>query len=186
VNIPNALTIVRFALIPAIIVLLYSKDPRLVLLSTGVFLVAAFTDWLDGTIARKYKLITRFGTFFDPLADKLLILSMFFVLVDLEIIPLWVVLLILARELVVTDIRNACSTNKKVVGANWMGKTKFILQTLLILYLQLVLYVQRANMPSAIFTIPIAYYATVGVTVVSLLFAINFAYWHRKELFAGL
>lgn len=183
---PNVLTLIRFLLIPLIALLLYSANANLVLFSIAVFLFAVFTDWADGYIARNFNLKSKFGTFFDPIVDKMLILTMFFVFVDLKLIPLWMVLLILFRELVVTGIRQVCSSGKKIVGANWMGKTKFSLQTLAIVYLQVFLYFKVLNKPNILFNETFAFYFILAVVAVSLAFALNFLYWHRKEILSGI
>lgn len=183
---PNMLTIIRFLLIPLIALLIYAGSPNLVLFSIAVFLFAVFTDWADGYIARKFNLKSKFGTFFDPIVDKMLILTMFFVFVDLELIPLWMVLIILFREFLVTGIRQVCSTGKKIVGANWMGKTKFSLQTLAIVYLQVFLYFRMAGKENIFFNRTFAFYFILAVVIVSLAFALNFLYWHRKEILKGI
>jgi CDP-diacylglycerol--glycerol-3-phosphate 3-phosphatidyltransferase len=190
-KIPNLLTIIRFLLIPVISVLLYSNNPHYVLATIPLFIFSIITDYADGEIARKFKQKSTFGTFFDPLVDKMLILTVMFIFSDLKLIPVWLVLLILFRELLVTGIRQVCSKPKKVVGANWMGKSKFSLQAILVCYIMFVLYFEKAGINISInniflFTRPIAFYFALLVTVVSIAFAFNFLYWHRKEIMSDL
>jgi len=185
-KIPNILTLIRFLLIPLVALMLYSNDANLVLISIGVFIFAIFTDWADGYVARNFNLKSKFGTFFDPIVDKILILTMFFVFSDLKLIPLWMILLILFREFLVTGIRQVCSTSTKIVGANWMGKTKFSLQALAIIYLQLLLYFNIVQKSNVLFNENVGFYFVLIVVVVSLAFALNFLYWHRKEILDGI
>jgi CDP-diacylglycerol--glycerol-3-phosphate 3-phosphatidyltransferase len=185
-NIPNIFTLIRFILIPVIGCLLYINNGNLIILSIVLFLFAVWTDWIDGYIARKYKQQTTFGTFMDPLVDKTLILTILFIFVDLSLIPLWMVLLLLFREFLVTGVRQVCSSEGKVVGANWMGKSKFILQSLTVVYLQILLYFQIKNATNIVFNIVVGYYYTLILTVVSLIFAFNFVWWHRKTIFSKI
>jgi len=186
-KIPNILTISRFFFIPFILWLLYSNNASYILIGMILFVVAIITDGLDGYIARKFKnQKSVFGTFFDPLVDKVLILSLFFVFVDLDIIPLWLILLILFRELMVTGIRQVCSKPKRIVGANWMGKSKFHMQWINILYLHFVLYFSLRGIENVFFTKIVAFYFTLIVTVISLFYAINFLRWYKKELLSDI
>ncbi len=185
-KIPNMLTIIRFILIPLIGYMLYSSSPNIILISIGLFVFAVGTDWADGYIARNYNLKSVFGTFFDPIVDKMLILTIFFIFADIKIIPLWTALLILFREFFVTGIRQVCSTKKKVVGANWMGKSKFMLQTVGVVFLQIVLYFKLIGRTNIIFNEAMGFYFIMIVVVVSLAFASNFLYWHRKKLLTGI
>lgn len=183
---PNILTISRFLLIPIIAFLLYSKNPNYILMSILLFLVAAITDWADGFIAREKNQKSVFGTLFDPLIDKMLILTIFFIFVDLDLIPLWMVLLILFRELLVSGIRQVCSTIKKVVGSNWMGKSKFIMQTVLVFYIQIFLYLMYSGKSILFFNKTLIYYSTFAVTIISLAFALNFLFWYKEEILSKI
>lgn len=181
-KLPNILTLVRVLLIPIIAVLLYSKNSLYIILSIVLLIIGITSDWLDGFIARRKGLISVFGTFFDPIADKMLILTMLFIFADLRLIPLWMVLIILFRELLVSGVRQICSNSKKIIGSNWMGKTKFIMQTIVIIYLQIFLYFEYSNQQNLFFTKTIAYYVTLILAIISFIFALKFAYLHRKEI----
>jgi len=185
-KIPNILTLVRFILIPIISFLLYLNNSGLIILSIILFLFAIWTDWADGYIARKYKQQTIFGTFMDPLVDKTLILTILFIFTDLALIPLWIILLLLFREFLVTGVRQVCSTDGRVVGANWMGKSKFIFQALAGVYFQLLLYFRIKNHTNIVFNVTVGYYLILLLTIISLAFAANFVWWHRKTIFSKI
>ncbi|MDO5456935.1 MAG: CDP-diacylglycerol--glycerol-3-phosphate 3-phosphatidyltransferase [Atopococcus tabaci] len=149
-NLPNKLTLLRILLIPFfMVVLLYpfnwgqvtllgSVIPSHYLLGALIFAVASFTDWLDGYIARKQGLVTNFGAFADPVADKMLTMTAFIVLVGLNLAPAWVVSLIVMRELAVTGLRLiVVETGGKVMSAALPGKIKTSAQMLSILFLLL-------------------------------------------------
>jgi len=129
VTVPNLLTFVRLALTPVVAALAYTTTATGRTWAFGLFLFAMLTDVADGWIARLPGQRSRLGLYLDPVTDKILLLTMFFVLADIDLIPLWMALLMLARELIVGGLRSAAATSGKVVGANWMGKTKACLQT---------------------------------------------------------
>lgn len=124
-NLPNKLTLGRICAIPVFIVALM-MDQRV--LATVLFIAAAFTDFLDGHIARKYGLVSNFGKLMDPLADKLLTMSAFICLVELGQIPAWMVIIILGRELIITGMRQVAAAEGIVIAAGWSGKIKTVLQ----------------------------------------------------------
>ena len=104
-NIANKLTILRLALVPVFVILMLVGSRSAAVLGAIVFTIASFTDFLDGHLARKYNLVTTFGKFLDPLADKILTISGFIILVEQGIIPAWGVIIIVARELAITGFR---------------------------------------------------------------------------------
>lgn len=124
-NLPNKLTLGRIFAIPVFIVALM-MDYRV--LATVLFIAAAFTDMLDGKIARKYNLVTNFGKLMDPLADKLLTMSAFVCLVGLGQVPAWMVIVILGREFIITGMRQVAAAEGIVIAAGWSGKIKTVLQ----------------------------------------------------------
>ena len=102
-NIPNALTLLRVALIPIFILLLTLGSSKTAhVIAAIIFAVASITDYLDGYLARKWKVVTNFGKFADPMADKLLVMSAFIMLIEMKMAPAWVVAVIICRELAVT------------------------------------------------------------------------------------
>ena len=167
--------------------MLFTPWHSLIFLSMALFTAAAISDYLDGYIANKCPAQRSvFGTFFDPLVDKMMILSLYIIFGALRIIPLWLVLLLLFRELMVTGIRQVCSTQGKTVGANWMGKAKFVLQTLNILYLQAALYCNVRGINSVFFYSKTVLIVTMAVVLFSVGLAFNFMFWYRKTLFKDL
>lgn len=128
-NLPNKLTMFRVILIPFFIVfLLVPITPFDKWIALGIFIVASLTDLLDGYLARKYHLVTNFGKFMDPLADKLLVCSALICLIELDRIPSWMVIIIIAREFVISGFRLIASDNGVVIAASYWGKFKTTFQ----------------------------------------------------------
>ncbi len=136
-NLPNKLSLVRIALIPVMAVLMYLPTWPMMLLSAAVFGLAAFTDYLDGHIARRDGLVTDFGKFIDPVADKLLNLSAMIMLTRVTFLPHWAVICILARELAVDGLRMVAVGQGRVIAAGKLGKIKTVSQMVLILFLMI-------------------------------------------------
>ena len=138
VNLSNSLTVLRIVAIPFILVLMQADTPQSGLWATGVFIAAFITDWLDGFIARKKNQVTRFGKMLDPLADKLLIGSALIMLISLDRVPVWMVILIISREIAVTWLRASLAGKGFILAADRWGKNKTFFQALalipLILY----------------------------------------------------
>ena len=133
-NLPNKLTLLRMILIP-IFLLMASVDaiPYNLTIATLIFMVAAYTDHLDGKIARRDNLITNFGKFMDPLADKLLVTSALIALVERSEIGAWVAVVIIAREFAVTGLRTIAANEGVVISASVWGKTKTVSQIIAII-----------------------------------------------------
>ncbi len=132
-NLPNKLTIFRVLLIPFFVVLLLVDiTPYDNWIALAVFIVASLTDLLDGKIARKYNLVTNFGKFMDPLADKLLVCSALICLVEMERIAAWMVIVIIAREFIISGFRLVASDNGVVIAASYWGKFKTTFQMVMI------------------------------------------------------
>src|SRR5438093_295325 len=127
-NLPNVLTLLRILAVPVIVVALLGETPNGDAFAAGVFALAAFTDGLDGYIARSRGDVTTFGKLMDPLADKLLIVAALVSLVSLGRLAAWVAMVIIARELAVTGLRSVAAERGVVISASWMGKVKTLLQ----------------------------------------------------------
>ena len=127
-NVPNVLTLLRILAVPVIVVALLGETPNGDALAAGVFALAAFTDGLDGYIARRRRDVTTFGKLMDPLADKLLIVAALVSLVSLGRLAAWVAMVIIARELAVTGLRAVALEQGVVTSASWLGKLKTALQ----------------------------------------------------------
>ena len=131
-NLPNKLTIFRVILvIPFVALMLNGYD----LWAVAVFIIASLTDLLDGKIARKYNLITDFGKFMDPLADKLLVRAAMICLVEMGRLPAWMVIVIISREFIISGFRLVASDNGVVIAASYWGKFKTTFQMLMIMVL---------------------------------------------------
>ena len=129
-NLPNTLTVLRLGLIPAI---LFTYDGRFAdhqLVAFGLFVVASISDTLDGRIARRFAKVTTVGKFLDPLADKLLILAVLALLVQDALLPAWVVVVIVGRELLITGLRTIGAAQGLIIAATPFGKTKTVSQML--------------------------------------------------------
>ncbi len=133
-NLPNKLTILRMILIvPFVIVMLEeSVIPQGKWIALAIFILASLTDFVDGHLARKYNLVTNFGKFMDPLADKLLVCAAMILLVEMGRIPAWVVIIIMSREFIISGFRLIASDNHVVIAASYWGKFKTVFQMLMI------------------------------------------------------
>lgn len=136
-NLPNKLTVFRVVLIPFFIVCLLLPEyiPYNNYIALALFIVASVTDWFDGRIARKNNLVTNFGKFMDPLADKLLVCSALICLVDLKRIPSWMVIIIIAREFFISGFRLVAADNGVLIAASWWGKWKTGFQMIAVCFL---------------------------------------------------
>jgi CDP-diacylglycerol--glycerol-3-phosphate 3-phosphatidyltransferase len=165
-NIPIALTLVRIVLVPLVIVFLISSERVHVLIAAVIFLAASLTDWLDGAIARRTNQVTRLGTMLDPVADKLLVAAALVSLVQVDMVPAWMALVIIGRELAVTGLRGVALSMGVVVPASRLGKWKTVLQ-----YVALTLLILEKGVPAEFVPFHlvsgIALWIAMGVTVFS-------------------
>jgi CDP-diacylglycerol--glycerol-3-phosphate 3-phosphatidyltransferase len=136
-NLPNFLTIFRIAVIPILVVILLSPSKTAAFLATLLFALASITDWLDGYIARRMEIVTMFGKFLDPIADKLIVAAALIMIIPFGRVPAWMVLVILSREIIITGLRGIASTEGIVIAASNLGKFKTIFQIVAILCLLL-------------------------------------------------
>lgn len=162
-NLPNKLTMFRVILIPFFVVfLLVDITPVDKWIALAVFIIASLTDMLDGKIARKYNLVTNFGKFMDPLADKLLVCSALICLIQTGQLPAWYVIIIIAREFIISGFRLIASDNGIVIAASYWGKFKTTSQMILIVLMIL-------NLPALTLVTQIFYWIALVLTVVSLI-----------------
>lgn len=136
-TLPNQLTILRIILTPIFLYLFLSKNPLLIQISLGVFLIAALTDWYDGWLARKFNYITDWGKFWDPLADKILTSAAFLGLVFVGLVELWMVILIVFRDIIVTLLRIYAESRGYNFVTSYYAKWKTVLQMVFLYYLLL-------------------------------------------------
>jgi len=127
-NLPNFITLVRILLIPVFVMLFFTPTPDRSLSAAVVFVVAAITDLLDGYIARRTGQVTKLGKLLDPIADKLLVLVTFVPLYGIGLLPLWLVILVLGREIVITVFRRFALSRGQVIAASGWGKSKALVQ----------------------------------------------------------
>ncbi len=168
-NLPNKLTILRMCLVPFFIFFALMESISNNWLIAGIiFIVAAITDYLDGAIARKYNIVTDFGKFMDPLADKVMVVSALIVLIPTQIVHPVVVIIIIAREFAVNGIRMlASSSDGNVIAANWWGKVKTVLQIVAIILAFLVLHLDAvviSPLVSSTYSFPMFYTVLVIVS----------------------
>lgn len=180
-TIPNLITFGRLLLVPFCAGLAYATGAAWLLTGAALFAVAAFSDWLDGYLARRLDSHSRIGVLMDPVVDKVMVLAVLFVFAEQGVFPLWLVLLNMFREFLVTGMRHAFSTEGRVVGANWMGKTKFVLQVGVVelAYVHLALAARGTPLPGGR---ALPFWALAAATAFSYLFLLNFARWHLAEL----
>jgi len=175
-NLPNKITIFRVIMIPVFLVLLLVPGiPYGNYIATAVFVIACASDALDGHIARKYNLVTNFGKFMDPLADKLLVCSALICFVELSYMPAWVVIVITAREFIISGFRTLAADNGVVIAAGVWGKLKTIVQMVMCIVLLLQLPFGFMNVVEQILI-----YLALALTVISLVEYI----WKNKNILA--
>jgi len=139
-NLPNKLTVLRILMVPLFLIILLTgifEEPINNYVAVGIFAVAALTDALDGYIARKWKLITTFGKFIDPVADKMLVTAAIVTMVQMSLIPAWAVVIFICREFVVLGLRVIAAEQNIVLSAGTSGKIKMILQSVMIIFIML-------------------------------------------------
>ena len=165
-NLPNKLTIFRVILIPFFVFFLLAPDvvPYSNYIAVAIFIVASLTDLLDGKIARKYNLVTNFGKFMDPLADKLLVCSAMICLIQTGKLAAWIVVIIIAREFIISGFRLIASDNGIVIAASYWGKFKTTFQMLMVIVLIL-------DIQNQVFQIlgTVLIYISLALTVISLI-----------------
>lgn len=163
-NLPNKLTVLRVILIPFFVVALMAQggtNETLRIAAAVIFIVASLTDLLDGKIARKYNLVTNFGKFMDPLADKLLVCSALICFIELGQVPAWMVIIIISREFIISGFRLVASDNGVVIAASYWGKFKTTFQMIAIVLLIF-------NIPALSMVTQICLWIALILTVVSL------------------
>ena len=165
-NLPNKLTTFRVILIPFFVFFMLAPNMTGInhYIAAAIFIVASLTDLLDGKIARKYNLVTNFGKFMDPLADKLLVCSAMICLIQTGQLAAWIVVIIIAREFIISGFRLIPSDNGVVIAASYWGKFKTTFQMLMVIVLIL-----NVQMPFFQILGKILTYAALILTVVSLI-----------------
>lgn len=165
-NLPNKLTILRVIMIPFFVFFLMAPyfEGYGNYIAAAIFIVASLTDMLDGKIARKYNLVTNFGKFMDPLADKLLVCSAMICLIETGQLAAWIVIVIIAREFIISGFRLVASDNGVVIAASYWGKFKTTFQMLMVI----VLILDIQNTFFSVLGVILTYVALI-LTIVSLI-----------------
>ena len=174
-NLPNKLTLFRVILIPFFVIFLLLDPSNQIyrIIADVIFVVASLTDMLDGKIARKSNLVTNFGKFMDPLADKLLVCSAMICLIETKQLASWIVIIIVAREFIISGFRLIAVENNVVIAANYWGKFKTVFQMLMIIVL-----VANIGLPVFYYLGQILIWISLALTVISLVVYI----WQNKSV----
>jgi CDP-diacylglycerol---glycerol-3-phosphate 3-phosphatidyltransferase len=191
-NVPNKLTLSRLGLTVALLLVIVTEGPAYETVALTLFVAASLTDYFDGKIARREKLITNFGILMDPLADKILICSAFIAFVGLNWIPAWMVVIIVARELAITGLRLLAASHHVVLAAEGYGKHKTISQIVAIISLFVLHgHTQWGPLGEPVFGWPVfgapwvAWFTHLAIWVAVFLTFISGALylWHNRELY---
>ena len=177
-NLPNKLTTLRVIMIPFFVFFLLwqnGENYTFRMIALALFIIASLTDLLDGKIARKYNLVTNFGKFMDPLADKLLVCSALICLIELNALPAWMVIIIISREFIISGFRLIASDNGVVIAASYWGKFKTTFQMVSVVLLIL-------DIPALAFVTTICVWIALLLTIVSL---VDYIYKNHKILTEG-
>lgn len=177
-NLPNKLTTLRVIMIPFFVFFLLwqnGENRTFRIIALALFIIASLTDLLDGKIARKYNLVTNFGKFMDPLADKLLVCSALICLIELNALPAWMVIIIISREFIISGFRLIASDNGVVIAASYWGKFKTTFQMVSVVLLIL-------DIPALAFVTTICVWIALVLTIVSL---VDYIYKNHKILTEG-
>lgn len=176
-NLPNKLTLARVVMIPFFVVFLLTNwgGSASKWIALAIFIVASLTDLLDGHIARKYNLVTNFGKFMDPLADKLLVCAAMICLVETGKLPAWIVIVIISREFIISGFRLVASDNGIVIAASYWGKFKTTFQMIAVILL-------IVNLPTLTLITNLCVWAALVLTVVSL---VDYLFKNHKVLTEG-
>ncbi len=191
---PNQLTVLRIILSPIFLLLFLSESPVLKQISLVVFIIAVLTDWYDGWLARKFNYITTWGKFWDPLADKILTSVAFIGFVILHIIPLWMVVIIISRDIIVTGLRAYADYKSKTFSTSYYAKWKTFIQMTFLYYLLIVyvaeyipqLYLGNEKYFDILLNKQFIFFFTLFITIITLHSGISYLYQNRyliKSLF---
>ena len=172
-NLANKITVLRIALIPLYLVFLLQLSTLAGYIAVGIFILASLSDALDGYVARAHGLVTVFGKFFDPLADKLLVCSALITMSYLERFPLWGVLLIVSRELIITAFREVAAARGVIIAADKLGKIKTFSQMSAIIFLTL---------PGVAYNHPLTQVLSWFVVIITIVSGISYVYKNKQVL----
>lgn len=186
-SLPNIFSIIRALIAPVFFLLLKTDTPLLVEMGCILFLIGAVTDYLDGWWARKYGAITNWGIFFDPLADKILTLSAFVLFVTMEILPFWMVFIIIVRDIITTLFRVYADKRKQPIKTSYSAKIKTFLQMTFIAFILILIFIKNLNVTgivpqeydSIIYSSTI-YYSMLVLTMFTLWTVVEYIYQNKS------
>ncbi len=188
-NLPNMLTIFRIFLTFGFIFFLYQPGLMSKILALGVFTLAAITDFFDGYFARKYNLISAFGKIMDPIADKFLMLSAFFIFTQMHLMGMWMFIVIFAREIIVTGLRLWAVGRGRTLAAEGAGKLKTVLQIVSAYLIMILIVLAQLDINTQWYGNALSVLASgtyifmLGVVGVTLWSGLSFIVNNRKEIF---
>lgn len=167
-NLPNKITLLRVILIPFFIVFMMLNAGWAKWAALAVYVVASLTDFVDGQLARRMNLVTDFGKFMDPLADKILVAAAMILFVEMQIIPAWIVIIIMGREFIISGFRMIAAEKGVVIAAGWWGKIKTA-ETMIMLVL--ILFFEAMGMRDGVVYIieQVLIYASLALTIISMM-----------------
>ncbi|MEJ5263235.1 MAG: CDP-diacylglycerol--glycerol-3-phosphate 3-phosphatidyltransferase [Ignavibacterium sp.] len=193
-TLPNQLTVLRIILTPVYLYFFLSDNPTYIQVSLGIYIIAALTDWYDGWLARKFNYITEWGKFWDPLADKILTSVVFIGFVIVDLLPLWMVILIIIRDLSVTLLRVYADSRGYSFRTTYYAKWKTMLQMIFLYYL-LILYVAKStveiyssyqNLINLLLNQDLIYFVMLVITIITVHSGISYLLLNKsliKQLF---
>lgn len=193
-TLPNQLTVLRIILTPVYLFFFLSDNPTYIQISLGIYIVAALTDWYDGWLARKFNYITEWGKFWDPLADKILTSVVFIGFVIVDLLPLWMVILVIIRDLSVTLLRVYADNRGYSFRTTYYAKWKTMLQMIFLYYL-LILYVSKStieiysayqNLIDVLLNLDLIYFVILVITIITVHSGISYLLLNKsliKQLF---
>ena len=182
--IPNILTLSRILIVPFFIVSFFNENFSIKIISIILFFFGSFSDFLDGYIARKYNLVTNFGKIIDPLADKILILSAFFILNKMypAYVPFWMVSLILLRDLIITIFRLYLKKKNSILKTSIIAKRKTLFQ-IIIIHLLLIFHVFKESIPlDTNLSMQIIYFSMLICVIFTLFTGLHYLFINRYEI----
>lgn len=188
-NLPNIISLTRVILAPLFIYLMLTNDVGYMILACFLYLVAAITDYVDGWYARKFGLITKWGQFFDPLADKILTTSAFIVFYIFDIMPLWMIIVIVFRDAITTMLRIITWKRKKMINTSFSAKLKTSVQMIFIASILVLIFIKLTGVfdisPETVDLIIYSkwvYYIMLFLTILTIWTLIDYIYSNKSLL----
>ena len=186
-NLPNKLTVLRLCLVPVfVVIMMVSSDFWASAVGLFLFIAASLTDMLDGKIARKYGLITDFGKFIDPLADKMMVIGALVVLLykytDLRHVRVWAVLVVIFRELAISGVRMLAAGASVVIAAKYIGKVKTVIQIVCVCTIMIEPLLAKIPFLSVLAYHPLSYLTIAAMIVITVWSGIDYMYSYREFL----